>query len=119
MDVCRVLIVEDDPLVSENLEEIVDRTVASCIVLSNSVAGAMAALAHDIDFALLDVDVLDGTTYAFATHLASERIPFAFVSASDRNKVPVALRSAPFVRKPFSERDIVGVLRASGKLPPH
>ena len=119
MDVSRVLIVEDDPLVSENLEEIVDRSFASCILLSNSVAEAEAALAHDIDFALLDVDVLDGTTYAFATRLATQSIPFAFVSASDRDKVPAALRSAPFVKKPFTERDIIGVLRAWEKLRPH
>ena len=111
---CRVLIVEDDPLVSSHLESIIMRTIDSDVIVGASVAEANAALADHIDFAVLDVDVLDGTTYDFAATLFSVGIPFAFVSASNRDNVPVALKTAPFVAKPYTETEIVGLLKTLG-----
>ena len=119
MDEPRILIVEDDPRVSEDLEAICERALTSHVLLSMSVAEARIALRQKIDFALLDVDVLDGTTYEFAADLATKRIPFAFISASDREQMPVQLRSVPFIAKPYEEREIVDLLqsaRANGRL---
>jgi len=114
MDACRILIVDDDPLVSMHLETIIARLLRSEVTLSASVAEAEAALAQRIDFALLDVDVLDGTTYAFASRLSDRRIPFAFISASDPEARPPSLRTAPFVAKPYTENDIIDLLETEG-----
>ena len=113
----RVLIVEDDPLVSSHLESIVMQTIETDVVVGASVAEAEAALSDHVDFAFLDVDVLDGTTYAFAAALSASGVPFAFVSASNRDEVPVALRGVPFVAKPYTTVDIVGLLTRSGRPP--
>ncbi len=46
-----------------------------------SVAAAEKALAKArFDFAFLDVNVTDGTTYGIAASLLMDKIPFAFVS---------------------------------------
>lgn len=119
MDACRILIVEDDPLVSMHLETIIAQTMDAQVTVSTSVAEAEAALRSPLDFAFLDVDVLDGTTYAFASRLAAAKIAFAFVSASDRDQVPLGLQTAPFVAKPYTNHDIVGLLTAAGKMPAH
>lgn len=116
MAACRVLIVEDDPRVSAHLESIVEQLMDADIIVGASIAEANAALALDIDYALLDVDVLDGTTYAFAETLASAGILFAFLSASNREQVPEGLKDAPFVAKPYTEGDIRELLRQAGKL---
>jgi DNA-binding NarL/FixJ family response regulator len=112
----RVLIVEDDPLVSAHLEAIISQTIEADVVVGASIVEAFAALAWPIDFAFLDVDVLDGTTYGFASKLSSVGVPFAFVSASNRDGVPDALKNAPFVSKPYTKGDIIGVLKESGQM---
>ncbi len=111
----RVLVVEDDPIVSSHLEAIVTKTLGTEVVVSASVAEAKAAISRPVDFALLDVDVQDGTTYAFASILWNAGIPFAFVSASDRKKVPQGLQGAPFVAKPYTEFEIADLLRRSAR----
>lgn len=110
MDDYRVLILEDDPLVSSHLESIVADAIETEIVIGASIAEARAAFATHIDFALLDVDVIDGTTYDFAAMLSTAGVPFAFVSASDRSKMPEGLRNVPFVTKPYCTEDIVDLL---------
>lgn len=113
MGECRILIVEDDPLVSSHLESIVARTIDADVVVSASIAEANAALANRLSFAFLDVDVLDGTTYAFAATLSAEGIPFAFVSASNKDHVPEDLKSAPFIAKPYMDVDIADMIKTS------
>lgn len=115
MEQYRILVVEDDPVISVHLEAIITQAVAAEVIISRSAAEAKSALVAPLDFAFLDVDVLDGTTYGFASELDARAIPFAFLSASDRGNVPKPLRSAPFVAKPFTVGDIVGLLRAAGK----
>ena len=115
MGVRRILVVEDDPMISLHLETMVTQIVDAEIVVSQSTVEAERALRDGIDFALLDVDVLDGTTFAFASALIDRAIPFAFLSASNREHVPAALRAAPFVAKPYTPGDIAALLHATGK----
>ncbi len=106
----RILIVEDDPLVALDIEAIVTRAGASDVVIAATLESAAMAARAPLDFALLDVDVLDGCTHAFATGLRDRAIPFAFVSASDPASLPPPLRDAPFVTKPFTARAIETLL---------
>ena len=115
MGVCRILVVEDDPMISLHLETIVTQIIEAEVVVSQSAAEAERALLGGVDYAFLDVDVIDGTTYAFASALKDRSIPFAFLSASNREHLPAALRAVPFVAKPYSPSDIVELLHAAGK----
>ena len=111
----RILVVEDDPVISLHLESIITQIVDAEVIVSQSAAEARFALQGVIDYAFLDVDVTDGTTYAVASALHARAIPFAFLSASNREHVPAALRSAPFVAKPYTPGDIADLLRDAGK----
>jgi CheY-like chemotaxis protein len=107
----RVLILEDDPFIGLDLMTIVEGEGHQVVRLCDSVAEARGALAAGPDFALLDVEVADGTSYELATLLAARRIPFAFVSGSKRNDLPAHLRAVPFIAKPFLEATIRAALR--------
>ena len=116
MGLCRILVLEDDPMISLHLETMVTQLVDAEVVVSQSTAEANRVLRDGvIDFAFLDVDVLDGTTYAFASALSDRSIPFAFLSASKQEHVPPALRAVPFVTKPYTPGDIADLLHAAGK----
>lgn len=106
----RVLILEDNPFIGLDLQSIVESEGHEVVRLCGSLAQAREGLPANLDFALLDVEVRDGTSYEFAALLATRRIPFAFVSGSKRKDVPAHLQDAPFVAKPFMESAIKGVL---------
>lgn len=111
----RILVVEDDPVISLHLEAIITQIVDAEVIVSRSAAEARIGMDGVIDYAFLDIDVIDGTTYAVASALLAREIPFAFLSASNRELVPAALRSVPFVAKPYTPGDIVGLLHDAGK----
>jgi CheY-like chemotaxis protein len=83
------------------------------VALAASVGEAQRALANAaFDLALLDIDVLDGKTYDLAVALHAQGLPFAFVSGSRPDELPPALRSVPFVPKPYDPAEIEHTLRA-------
>lgn len=106
----RILIVEDDPLISLDLE-------ASVEEFGHSVAGSFASIAEaapyvetGIDAAVLDIDVLDGKTYGLARRLRERGLPFIFVSGSDRTDLPADLQDVPFHPKPFRGEAVIRAL---------
>ena len=64
------------------------------------------ALHEQLDAALLDVYLIDQTVEPVADALARRGIPFAFVTAYSRDHLPAALRSRPYINKPFTDREI-------------
>ncbi|MDR4307065.1 response regulator [Chelatococcus sambhunathii] len=102
----RVLILEDDAILALDLATIVacwtDADITSC----RSVAQAKKALLAGFDLALLDIDVLDGKSYELAETLKERQLPFAFVSGSNSDDRPEALRDAAFISKPYMQREI-------------
>lgn len=105
----RILILEDDPFIALDLQAIVEDEghVAS---VCGSVAQARRWLGHDIDFALLDVDLGDGKSFEVALALHRRAIPFAFVTGSKRSDIPAPLAEAGFIAKPFMQAAILACL---------
>lgn len=101
----QVLIVEDDPFVALDLEAIVQDSVGAQVHVAASLADARALLGVPklavLDFAFLDVDLMDGPVFEIARLLRERHVPFVFVSASARAEIPAALRDAPFIPKPY------------------
>lgn len=94
-----VLVVEDDALVAIAMASFLEAyDVETCFAAS--LATAEMALGEPVDFAFLDVNVVDGNTYQLARRLSRENVPFVFVSGSDPARVPADLRSAQFLAKP-------------------
>jgi DNA-binding LytR/AlgR family response regulator len=102
----RVLILEDEPLIALELEQIVLGLSAADIIVKASVAEARDALREPLDFAFLDVNVTDGHTYEVAHHLTEKFVPFVFVSASPPNQLPSELLHVRFIVKPFRRSQI-------------
>lgn len=108
--VMRVLILEDDPFIGMDLQGIVEGEGHEVVGVHRSLAEASKRLSDVFEFALLDVDVLDGKSFELASALDDRKIPFAFVSGSNRNELPAKFRDAHFVAKPYSEAAIVRLL---------
>lgn len=106
-----ILVLEDDPFVSMDIEMIVLDILPAVIKVSASVADASEALAEPLDLALLDIDVLDGKSFPLATRLLNLNTPFIFVSASRPDEVPAQFRGAPFVSKPYTTHAVETVIR--------
>lgn len=116
----RVLIVEDDPFIAMDIESAVAEQLGgeAELIVVESVAAARRAAADKLSCALLDIDVVGGKTFDVASTLLQTGIPFAFVSGSAPHEVPTPLRTAHFLRKPFSTRDVAAfVVNAIGKAP--
>jgi DNA-binding response OmpR family regulator len=109
----RVLVLEDDPLVSLDIDSIVTGAVHAVVEASTSVAEAIRILDDPVDLALLDIDVRDGKSFPIAALLWRRGTPFIFVSASPHAEVPSPLGAAPFVAKPFTARTLEAAVLAS------
>jgi DNA-binding LytR/AlgR family response regulator len=115
MALLRVLIVEDEPLVSMSIEEIVEDTVPSVVIVKSSVAEAKAVIEEIFHFALLDVDVTNGKTYEIARLLDFKRVPYVFVSGSVKSHLPAELQNVPFIAKPFLTSQIRDAVLAASQ----
>lgn len=105
----RVLIVEDEPLIAMDLEDIVCGAVGADCVWSRTADEGVRRVREGVDFALLDFDLERGTSLEVASLLADSHIPFCFVSGRSR-ALPARFRDVPRVSKPFRPSDIQRML---------
>jgi DNA-binding response OmpR family regulator len=115
----RILILEDDPVIAMDLQAIVEGEGHEVVGVFDSLAEAWDHLGDHFDHALLDIDVTDGKSFEIAAALIERRIPIAFVSASRPSELPVGLRGASFIPKPFEEAAIVRSLPSRYSLRRH
>ena len=111
----RVLIVEDDPFIAMDIETAVADQLGDDVelIVVESVAEARKMTAKRLACALLDIDVVGGKTFDVASTLQESGTPFAFVSGSAPHEVPATLRSARFLRKPFSTREVAAFVKSA------
>jgi two-component SAPR family response regulator len=112
MKILRILIVESEMSWAMDLEMMIQEIASATFVTEASVGAAMKVLPEDLDFAFLDVDVTKGKTLEIAEILEGKHVPYAFISASRQDQLPLELRSAPFIPKPFYAAQIKSVLQA-------
>ncbi len=106
-----VLIVEDDPIIALDLSQSIVEGTGAQVTVAGTVSAAQSAVSSGVDFALLDVNIGKGTTYALARCLSSDGIPFVFTSGSSNADMPDDLRSARFLSKPCRAADIIKTVR--------
>jgi DNA-binding response OmpR family regulator len=112
----RVLILEDETLISLSLEEIVKDTVPSVVIVRASLEAAREVIEQPFDLALLDIDLTNGQTYSIARMLEGREIPFAFVSATARERLPSEFRGAQLITKPFASQEVEQAVVAANDL---
>lgn len=110
----RVLILEDDPFIAMDLQDILEADGHQVVGAVGSVADARPHVSEALDYALLDVDVADGKSFSIAQELQDRHIPFSFVSASRPADLPKPLQAADFIPKPYQETTILRSVGQSG-----
>jgi DNA-binding NarL/FixJ family response regulator len=111
--VLRILIVEDEALAALDLAAVIEQIVSAAIVSKPSVDSAIKTIREQpLDFAFLDVNVTDGETFEIAQILYRQHVPFAFVSGSNHDELPLDLQSVPFICKPAAAAQVKHVLQS-------
>ena len=110
-----VLIVEDEPQISEVLAEYL-RSEGFAAAVNGTVAEAMASLARSRpDLLLLDVTLPDGSGLDILRHAAERAIPVILVTAR-REEIDrilgLEIGADDYITKPFSPREVVARVRA-------
>jgi CheY-like chemotaxis protein len=102
-----VLIVEDEMIVAMLMEDLMRELGVRDVHICTDTASALDSIAQGkIDFAILDMQVQDGTTVPVADLLAERAIPFIFSSGSDVDALPSEHASRPMIGKPFHDDDL-------------
>ncbi|TIP27614.1 MAG: response regulator [Mesorhizobium sp.] len=115
-DPLRVLVVEDEWLIAEDIAACLRTSGHQVIGPTPSVAAALRLIGENpVDVALLDVQLHGETSLAIADELQARQIPFACLSGFGPRDVPSAFASFRFVRKPA---DQAAILRALAELVP-
>jgi PAS domain S-box-containing protein len=116
---CRILIVEDEPLVALQLQSDLESDGHQVVGPGASLAQGLALAAKaDMDIALLDVSLGADISAPIADQLIARYIPFAFATGyADDTLLPAHLRGIPRLAKPYvmdDVRRIIGQLIATG-----
>jgi CheY-like chemotaxis protein len=107
----RVLIVEDEAMISALIEMILGEAGCSIVGSVATLERALEIIEREpIDAALLDVHVNGHDVYAVADVLSARGIPFVLVSGFARKQLPPRYRDCPYVAKPFAPDTILTVL---------
>jgi ActR/RegA family two-component response regulator len=103
MTALRVLICEDEYLLASDLAAELDRrglTVAAIMARASEVADALERDDLDIDLAVLDVQLLDGTVYHVVEPLLARGVAVIFCTGYGRRDLPAEFAHFPCVGKP-------------------
>ena len=107
----RILLIEDEPLVAMDLEELLGSAGCRIAATVTNVAAAKEAVANvACDAALLDANLGGEAVDEIAAALTRKGIPFAFATGHGPEALPKAFREAPLLAKPFDPEQVLSVL---------
>jgi len=108
----RVLIVEDDALLSLELAQILSEAGFVAIGPARSVAQALE-LTHrtGCQAAVLDIGLRLGTSEPVARELKDRGTPFVALSGYPQSRLPSIFTEAPFIAKPLNPELLIAELR--------
>jgi DNA-binding response OmpR family regulator len=105
---CRVLIVEDEYFLANDLEEALKSHGASIVGPFGDFGAAYRQAARDyFDVAIIDINLHDETAYPIADELMRQRIPFVFYTGYDSNVIPERFAGVKLWLKPFDPLELV------------
>lgn len=110
---CRIFLLEDEALVSMMVEAMVEELGCEIVATLGHIDRALAfieAQAHQIDVALIDVNISGQRSYEVARRLSEHAIPFVFSSGYDDRSIVAEWRTWPRLEKPFQIRELEAAL---------
>lgn len=107
----RILVVEDETIVSFLIEDTLLRLGCSEVRQAGTVAQALLLLNdRKPDAAVLDVNLSGTPAYPVAARLAELGVPFVFATGYGRKGIAPEWSSRPVIQKPFDEDTLVKAL---------
>ena len=104
----RILVVEDEYMVAEDVRRWLEGHGAEVIGPAPRLARAHALIASErIDAAVLDIHVAGELVFPAAEALAERRIPFLFISGFDRSIIPTRFAHVQLLEKPISLKSLL------------
>ena len=112
LDGLRVLVVEDEMLVSMLVEDMLTEFGCDIVGPAPDLDQAMTlADTSELDAAILDVNVGGRQIFPVADRLKARGIPYAFASGYGEAGLVEAHRGTPVLQKPFRQGDLERVLK--------
>lgn len=110
---CRILVVEDEYLLAEELRRELEDRDAIVIGPFATIDGAMAAILSgtEIDAAVLDVNLAGEMAYPVGDLLLERQIPLVFATGYDTATIPERFKAVKRCEKPI---DMVALIRQIG-----
>lgn len=103
----RVLVVEDEALISMLIEDMLAEIGCQHVEVAASVEGALGVLAKTSpDFAVLDINLNGQRSFPVADILRSRAIPFIFLSGYGARGLDATYADAKVLEKPFRVGDL-------------
>lgn len=108
----RILVVEDSPLLTLEIEQMLSDLSATIVGPAHSLPEALSlARSEHFDAAILDVNLGGTTSFPVADLLARRGIPFFFATGYDREaSLGSRYSGVPVLRKPYQARELAEVL---------
>jgi two-component sensor histidine kinase/CheY-like chemotaxis protein len=109
---CRVLIVEDEPLIAMMISGIVEDFGAEVMGPFGTIKEGRAALSKNFDVALLDINVGGELVFALADEIVERGVPVVFVTGYHSGALDPRFRDARILTKPVDRSELAAALRS-------
>lgn len=110
--VVKVLIVEDEPIVAFQIEDILREAGFEIVGCVGSLDKALSTVKNiDCDVAVLDANLRGDSVVPVATALHQRGTPFLFVSGYERIHLPEPFLDVPLLSKPFDPGELINAVR--------
>jgi len=108
LSACRILVVEDEPIVALEVVGILEQQGATVVGPAGSLAVARRLIADSqIDCAVLDVHLGDESVAPLVRELDELKIPFVFATGYPEGDMSPLWRAHPIVRKPMNPPELI------------
>lgn len=111
-----LLVLEDDPDLSEMLQEILVNFGYEVEVVASSAQALDQLAAKVLHAAILDIHIEDGGSMSVADCLLSNRIPYMFATGLPNPQLPTIHQWATFLQKPYRINDLMGALERTRQM---
>ena len=110
---CKVLIVEDEPLIAMMLEDYLLSAGHAVAGTAENVREASALVeAGGFDMAILDVNLDRELVWPVADLLTRRQIPFVVATGGGDDGIPAEHATAPRLNKPYSIDELTGAIES-------
>lgn len=108
----RILVVEDEFFLADDLRRALTEHGAEVAGPANTLDRARALASESVDLAVLDVNLRGETVFPLADELRARGVPFVFTTGYDEEMMPDAYRDVERWEKPYVARQLIRALAA-------